>query len=130
MTHIDTNVILRWLLDDDKSQSPRATRLIEHAEPGEYLVTDVILGEIFYILRGKRYARQQLSAAMYELLNQPAFIFDQERRLDLLFTLIAETKLDFADCYLIARAVFSGSPLETFDKPMLRVHKKYRKAKL
>ena len=128
MTYLDTNVILRWMLDDDRLLSPRARRIIDESEPAEFLVTDVTLSEIFYVLRGKGYNRQQTAEYMYGLLEQPAFIFDQESRLNQLIALIRDTNLDFADCYLICRALHSGASLKTFDKAMLKAYDKYKAA--
>ena len=128
MTFVDTNVVLRWLLQDHETLSPEAARLIQTAEEDneELLISDVVLDEIFYVLRGKGYENHQTATIFNGLLEQPAFVFDQESRLGLLFTIIAGTKLDFADCYLISRAVYSGEALATFDKPMLKAYKKYK----
>ena len=43
MITIDTNVLLRYLLDDDKLQSKLASKLILGDEP--VLITDVVLVE-------------------------------------------------------------------------------------
>lgn len=43
MIAVDTNVLLRHVLQDDEQQSPLATRLIE--QHGKVLVTDVVLIE-------------------------------------------------------------------------------------
>ncbi len=43
MIAIDTNVLLRYLLDDDPQQSPKATALIKSGKP--VLITDVVLVE-------------------------------------------------------------------------------------
>ena len=53
MIAIDTNVLLRYLLDDDDKQSLISKVLIN----GEHkvLVTDVVLTETVWVLKGKRY---------------------------------------------------------------------------
>jgi predicted nucleic-acid-binding protein len=53
MIAVDTNVLLRYLLDDDKAQSKRASELILGRVP--ILVTDVVLTETIWTLKGKRY---------------------------------------------------------------------------
>jgi len=128
MTFVDTNVILRWILDDHPTLSQQAKRIISRAPESSLLITDVVLGEIVYILRQKKVNNQEIAETLTILLEQEAFIFDQESRLDLLFTIIAETKLDFADCYLISRAVYSGEHLATFDKAMQEAYNKYKTA--
>jgi predicted nucleic-acid-binding protein len=49
---IDTNVLLRHLLDDDAAQSARARRLFD-AEP-EILITEVMLAEAIWTLDGMK----------------------------------------------------------------------------
>lgn len=43
MIGIDTNVLLRYLLNDDKVQSPHATKLIQNC--GTVLISNVVLAE-------------------------------------------------------------------------------------
>ena len=128
MTFVDTNVVLRWLLNDHPTLTPKAQRLIKTAETqeDEFLITDVVLGEIFYILRQKGYRNSQTAQVLGDLLERSVFIFDQESRLNLLTRIISETNLDFADCYLISRAVYSNEPLATFDKAMRKAYDKFK----
>lgn len=53
MIAIDTNVLLRYLLQDDKVQSQKAASLINGSVP--VLVTDIVLVETVWVLAGKRY---------------------------------------------------------------------------
>lgn len=53
MIAIDTNVLLRYLLQDDAAQFHKAKRLINGTE--EILVTDVVLTETIWTLAGKKY---------------------------------------------------------------------------
>jgi len=50
---IDTNVLLRYLLWDDKTQAAKADKLINGSTP--VLITDVVLVEALWILKGKKY---------------------------------------------------------------------------
>jgi len=125
MTFVDTNIILRWYLEDHTELSARASRILAPSPPEEFLITDVVLSEIFYVLRSLGYSSQQIAKVYSGLLEQPNFMFDQEAMLGLLIKIIAETRLDFADCYLIARAVHSNEPLATFDKAMQKAYDKF-----
>lgn len=128
MTFIDTNIVLRWLLEDHPELSRQAKGIIDRAELNdeELYITDVVLSEIFYVLRGQGYNNSQVAEYLWGLVEQPTFIYDQEARLKLLFEIIGGTKLDFADCYLISRAIYSRRPLKTFDRAMNRVYDKYK----
>ena len=63
--HLDANVVLRFLRDDDVKQSPAARRLIGEASEGKIVLalSAVTVGEIFYALgrlincRGRRSCR-------------------------------------------------------------------------
>lgn len=53
MIAIDTNVLLRYLLQDDEIQSERADKLVNGAE--QVLLTDVVITEAVWTLTGKKY---------------------------------------------------------------------------
>lgn len=127
---VDTNVMLRWILDDHETLSARARTVIGQADAGDLLLTDVILGEMYYVLRGKGLANREVGTIFEELLQQAVFRFDNEAWLTGQIKVIAGTNLDFADCYLISRAVQASQPLTTFDKPMQKTYEKYKLAKL
>ena len=76
MIAIDTNVLLRYLLDDDKQQSPKADKLIN----GQHtvLITDIVLVETLWTLRGKKYNlnKNQLIAVIQQLFAEPNIRFE------------------------------------------------------
>lgn len=122
MAFVDTNVLLRWLLGDHKELSARAELLVQKAKPGSLLITDVIVAEVVYILRATGRDRQQTSEALSLLSRTAAFKYENEELVLDITGLLTSTNLDFADCYLLARAKREKVGLETFDKPL---HKKY-----
>jgi predicted nucleic-acid-binding protein len=65
MIAIDTNVLLRYLLWDDKRQAAKAARLINGSTP--VLITDVVLAESLWTLKGKKYKLDK--TAMLDVLN-------------------------------------------------------------
>jgi len=73
MIALDTNVLLRHVLQDDAEQSPRASKLI--AEHDNILITDVVLTEAIWTLRGKRYqaSRDVIIKFVSDLLSERAF---------------------------------------------------------
>jgi predicted nucleic acid-binding protein len=52
---VDTNVLLRYLLWDDERQALKADRLMNG--PAAVLITDVVLAETLWTLKGKKYRR-------------------------------------------------------------------------
>ncbi len=65
MIAIDTNVLLHYLLWDDKTQAAKADKLINGSTP--VLITDVVLAETLWTLKGKKYKLHK--TAMIDVLN-------------------------------------------------------------
>lgn len=76
MIAIDTNVLLRYLLDDDKAQSKRAAALILGDTP--VLITDVVLAETIWTLKGKRYKldKETIIQVVHSLFEEPNIVFE------------------------------------------------------
>jgi predicted nucleic acid-binding protein len=56
MAVLDTNVLLRYLLDDDPKQSPRAVAFLEEVESGQRTITvpEGVLVEVIQVLSSRR----------------------------------------------------------------------------
>lgn len=64
MIGLDTNVLIRYITEDDDGQSPRAITFIEslsHENPG--YITVVVMVEAFWVLTSKRYGYTAKEAA-------------------------------------------------------------------
>lgn len=122
MAFVDTNVLLRWLLGDRQELSAKAEELVQEAKPGSLIVTDIIVAEIVYVLRSTGRDRQQTSEALLLIGRTPVFKYENEELTMEIVDLLAKTNLDFADCYLLARARRERVKLETFD---VSLRKKY-----
>lgn len=122
MTFVDTNVLLRWLLGDHKELSPKAETIILKAKPATLLVTDIIVAEIVYVLRGTGRDRQQTSEALLLVGRTEAFKYENEELIMEVTRLLTEVRLDFADCYLLARARREKVGLETFDISLRKLY--------
>jgi predicted nucleic acid-binding protein len=118
MELVDTNIILRWLLGDNEILSPKAEELVKEADRSSLLITDVIVAEIVYVLRSTGRDRSQTSEALQLLGRTEAFKFENEELVIKITTLLIATTLDFADCYLLAKARKEKLCLKTFDKSL------------
>jgi predicted nucleic-acid-binding protein len=76
MIAIDTNVLLRYLLQDDVKQASKATQLILGTET--VLITDVVLTEIIWTLKGKRYnlSKEHIIDVVHALFAEPNLTFE------------------------------------------------------
>ena len=79
MIAIDTNVLLRYLLNDDQGQALKAGKLINGKET--VLVTDVVLAETIWTLKGKKYqlTRLELITVIQALFKEPRIEFEDGR---------------------------------------------------
>lgn len=134
MIAVDTNVLLRYLLDDDPQQSARAAELIEGTEP--VLLTDVVLVEALWTLRGRKYQLDKagLMAVVQALFQEPGIRFEDGQAVWTALNDYRKAKTirgksaDFADALIINKArsaaqlqniPFNGS--YTFDKAAQRL---------
>ena len=71
MIAIDTNVLLRYLLEDDAEQFRKAVKLISGQQ--KVLVTDVVLVETIWTLHGKKYQlkKPELVTVIQSLFQEP-----------------------------------------------------------
>lgn len=99
MIAIDTNVLLRYLLQDDAKQAAKANKLIIGTE--EVLITDVVLTETIWTLKGKRYG------------------LSKEQIVDVIHALFAESNIKFEDGYAVWGALkdfMNAKPIKTGGK--------------
>ena len=110
MIAVDTNVLLRRLLDDDAAQSARARRLFD-TEP-EILITDVVLAEAVWTLEGRRYkaSAAHVAEVVAALLAEPNVVFEDVAAVwsaleDFTVTnAVGATAVDFADALIVSKA--------------------------
>ena len=124
MIAVDTNVLLRYLLNDDAAQADIAASLIKGSDT--VLITDMVLVATLWTLSGKKYRlnRDQLAGVVHALFEEPSIRFEDGPTVWMTLNDYQESDgADFADALIInkARAVakaqgrsFSGS--YTFDK--------------
>lgn len=76
MIAIDTNVLLRYLLGDDRAQSKKSAALIQGALP--VLITDVVLSETIWTLKGKKYKldKEAVIRVVNALFEEPNICFE------------------------------------------------------
>jgi predicted nucleic-acid-binding protein len=97
---LDTNVLVRYLVRDDRRQTSAATRLIETsctaATPG--FVPLVVLCELVWVLeRGYRYRRPQVATVVRGLLSADDLAIERSELAWQALNAFEEGKADFAD---------------------------------
>ncbi len=120
MPALDTNVLIRYVVQDDEAQLAAARRLIRKAvSEGQTLFVPVTVAlELEWVLRSSYgYQRDEALEILSNLLSAAELTFESERALEVALHLYREGSADFADCLHIALAAQAQElPLWTFDK--------------
>ena len=125
MIGIDTNILLRLWLNDDRAQSKRIDQLLaEHGElPGSLLVTDVVLVEAVWTLKSAyEQDKQAQLIAVRSLLEETAFAFEDREAVAAALTLFESGSCGFADCLVVAKHALRGCDFTaTFDRGLRKL---------
>jgi predicted nucleic-acid-binding protein len=129
MTGLDTNVLVRYLTDDDPIQSGKASTLVEEsvAKGEKLLVHPVVLCELVWVLEtAYDYGRSEVAATLDRILRTAQFQIPDKETVWGAWMDYRSGKGDFAD-YLIGRANarLGAVTTVTFDKAM-KGHKHFR----
>lgn len=125
MPALDTNVLVRYIVQDDSAQLAAAQRLIRKcvSEQQTLFVPVTVTLELEWVLRSNfGYVKPETIRAMSDLFSAAELSFESEQALDVALELYRSSAADFADCLHIALAAQSGEqPLWTFDKTAAKV---------
>ncbi|MEI6759037.1 MAG: type II toxin-antitoxin system VapC family toxin [Betaproteobacteria bacterium] len=121
MAALDTNILVRWLTNDDAKQCAIVLRLFDAAINKEerLFVTLTVMLEVEWVLRTRyHFDRQMVTAALNALLDVTELEFQEEPALEQALWLFKQAGArDFADCLHIALASQTGhGPLLTLDE--------------
>lgn len=122
MISLDTNVVVRFLVQDDPGQARKVRRLLEDSsERGEpCLLTDTVLCETEWVLESAYGAtRPDVTLAFQRLLGSKSFEFEDRRAVGLALDAYQSGRGDLSDHLIGVRAVSRGaSTTYTFDKAL------------
>jgi len=125
MIGFDTNVIVRYLTQDDPVQSPKATGLIERGlteeEPG--FVSVVAMAETAWVLE-RVYGRtaEEIAAVIERMLEVEVLVVESEQEVFTAMIAVKEGRGSFADALIGALGARAGcSHTVTFDQKALRL---------
>ena len=117
MNSIDTNIALRFLLNDVPSQSNKAKQVLSN--PPIYL-SDVVLTETVFVLeKSLGYPRRSVAALIGVLIAVPGLAHSDHLLPAVLKMYERKGSLSFVDCYAAIEAAMFGAKLYTFDKKLI-----------
>jgi predicted nucleic-acid-binding protein len=125
MLGVDTNVIVRYLTREDKSQYEKARRLIDRelAKGEPVLVSLLVLLETEWVLRSRyELAKEDIVTAFSALLDTADLAFEDEQSVESAVYSWKDSAADFEDCLIEARNRRLGCrATATFDGKALKV---------
>ncbi|MCC5874223.1 MAG: type II toxin-antitoxin system VapC family toxin [Gammaproteobacteria bacterium] len=124
MIGIDTNVLVRYLTQDEPTQSARATRFFESElgpdNPG-YISIVVLVETVWVLQRLYRATPPEIRGTIRELLGSDRLHIDQRDVVGRAITIADEQGCGLADAIIFASAVHAGcSKVVSFDRGAVR----------
>ena len=119
MTGLDTNVVVRYIMQDDPRQSSQATRLVESLSgeaPG--FVSLVTVVELAWVLSSAyELGRDPLVQALEALLRTKEIVVERAETVWKALRVFQRANVDFADCLIERSAAAAGCDRTvTFDR--------------
>jgi predicted nucleic-acid-binding protein len=125
MIGLDTNVVVRYLVQDDPAQSARATEIIERrlSESNPGFVSIVAMAEMVWVLeRAYGLSDNNIVAAIERTLQADVLVVENEQQVFAAIIALKEGRGSFADALIGALGADAGcSATLTFDRKALRL---------
>jgi predicted nucleic-acid-binding protein len=118
MIGLDTNVLVRYIMQDDPKQSPKASKLIESLDgdnPG--YITHICVIELYWVLTSSyELTGEQVAQALEAILRTKQLLVERADQVMRALRVFAAGKADFADCLIERSASGAGcTQTMTFD---------------
>ncbi|MGO9434425.1 MAG: PIN domain-containing protein [Terracidiphilus sp.] len=125
MIGLDTNILVRYLAQDDPVQSPKAREILEHrlSEKNPGFVSVVAMAETVWVLdRAYGLSYQEISAAVERMLQTDVLIVENEQEVFTAMVALRSGEGPFADALIGALGTRAGCSRNlTFDHKALRL---------
>jgi predicted nucleic-acid-binding protein len=125
MIGLHTNVLVRYLVQDDPAQSARATEIIERrlSDENPGFISVVAMAEMAWVLeRAYGLSDKEVIAAIERTLQADVLVVDCEQQVFAAMTALKEVRGSFADALIGALGTAAGcSATLTFDRKALRL---------
>jgi predicted nucleic-acid-binding protein len=110
MIGLDTNVLVRYIMQDDPKQSPKATEIVEALDgAGSGYVTLVSIVELVWVLSASfELTRSQVAQALDGILRTKQFKIESADQVIRALRVFKVGKSDFADCLIERTADSAG----------------------
>jgi len=115
---VDTNLIVRYLVQDHEKHAKAAGKLFDACDRGEVVIVvlPAVLAECVFVLKSfYEHPRGDIASALGRLISSPGVEIDAAINLDALDR-YRKTKVHFVDCLIAATAATENMPVASFDQ--------------
>jgi predicted nucleic-acid-binding protein len=122
---LDTNMVLRYLLNDVSEQFTVAKQIFEELRTSERsaLLLESVLAECVYVLTlHYKVPKAELAEMLDNVLRYPGIANSDKPSLREALKLYAANNIDFVDCLLVAKARIGELELITFDQDLKKLN--------
>jgi predicted nucleic-acid-binding protein len=125
MIGLDTNILIRYLTQDDRAQSAKATEILEHRltrnNPG--FVSVVVMVETAWVLdRAYGLTAQEVAMAIERLLQVEVLAIENEQEVFTAMVALKQGRGSFADALIAGLGARAGCTRTlTFDQKAIRL---------
>ena len=118
MIGLDTNVLVRYIMQDDAKQAALASRLVESLADSTGFIPFIVIAELSWVLTSAySLSRQQLAEALEGVLRSKEWVVEKADIVWQAVRLFQSGSADFADCLIFRSAAAVGcEKTMTFDK--------------
>ena len=118
MIGLDTNVLVRYIMQDDAKQAALASRLVESLADSTGFIPVIVIAELSWVLSSAySLSRQQLGEALEGVLRSKEWVVEKADIVWQAVRLFQSSGADFADCLIFRSAAAAGcDKTMTFDK--------------
>ena len=119
MIIVDTNILIRYLLNDNEKLNTEATHIIENNDI--FIPTEVIV-EVSYVLnKVYKVEKNDILNVVQQLINMEGVYFQNKETIELAFKTYSKKNLDIVDCILFAYYKNENFDIKTFDKKLCKL---------
>jgi predicted nucleic acid-binding protein len=115
---VDTNLIVRFLVQDHEKHAKAAGKLFDACDRGDVVIVvlPAVLAECVFVLESfYEHPRGDIASALGRLISSPGVEIDAAINLDALDR-YRKAKVHFVDCLIAATAATENMPVASFDQ--------------
>lgn len=111
--YIDTNYLLRYVLNDIPEQAEKAAAIIMQ---GAEIYPEIVPEAVYVLQKIYRIERKDVSAALLDVLDDVSV--ERKKQIQEALALYGKTNLDYVDCLLLSGFLYDKKDFATFDKKL------------